>query len=90
MSEDFVKKKRGRPVGGSRPKDKHLHIRLDGDESDRLDYICRLTGKTRTEVYKDMFNMYESWKKVQLENESPAADYDYDDYYEEETDDDVL
>ena len=65
MSEGIVKKKRGRPVGEN-SKNRHLHVRLDRHEDERLNYICKMTGLSRSEVFKEAFKSYENLKRFQL------------------------
>lgn len=91
MSEDFVKKKRGRPVEKESMRHQY-RLRMDDDMAARLDNISRLSGKTQAAYLREAFDRCEREDNLKYENQYNNGSEDnlyedYDSYYDEEEDD---
>lgn len=82
MSNDIVKKrKRGRPVGKEGGKRGVFHMRMSDDMNERLASLEELTGLSKADIFREAFNIYENYKKVQLSRDEDDEDYEeYDEY----------
>lgn len=84
MSEDFVKKKRGRPVEKESMRHQY-RLRMDDDMAARLDNISRLSGKTQAAYLREAFDRCEREDNLKYENQYEDDLYEvYDSYYDEE------
>ena len=82
MSEND-KKRRGRPrEKGSM----HTQYRLmmSDDMARRLDNLSQMTGKSRADIFREAFNIYENLEKTKHED----ADLDVEEIYFDEDEDD--
>lgn len=84
MSEDFVKKKRGRPVEKGSMRHQY-RLRMDNDMATRLDNISRLSGKTQAAYLREAFDRCEREDNLKYKNQYEDDLYEvYDSYYDEE------
>lgn len=74
MNRDGVeKRKRGRP-GGEIIRNKNYRLSFSDDEYDRAENLCRLTGKTKAQIFREAFRIYENLELTKI------SDEDYDDF----------
>lgn len=71
--EEKPTKRRGRPKKGSSNCIPY-RLRMSDDMKNRLDNLSRITGKTRADIFREAFNIYENLQKTKLPDE------DFDDY----------
>lgn len=79
-----IKRRRGRPT-----KDGSLHerftMRMDDDMTRRLDYLSRMTGMSRADIFREAFDGYEKLKLFQHSSSESGDEYEeYFDYFDEE------
>lgn len=72
--EDF-KRRRGRP-GGDISRDRAYRVTLSEDEFGRLGRLSRITGKTKADIFREAYGLYE---KVEM-SKRPVRTRDVDDY----------
>lgn len=83
MSEDFVKKKRGRPVEKGSMRHQY-RLRMDDDMVARLDNMSRLSGKTQAAILREYFDRCERVDILKYKNQYEDDSYEvYDSYYDE-------
>lgn len=72
---EFRKRKRGRPRN-SNSNYVQYRLRMSGDMKERLDGLSRMTGKSRADIFREAFNIYENLEKMKLDDESDTTCYD--------------
>ena len=75
MSE-IGKRKRGRPKKDSSNCIPY-RLRMSDDMKSRLDNLSRITGKTRADIFREAFNIYENLQKTKLPDDD-FEDFDGD------------
>lgn len=75
-----IKRKRGRPKTGNAMNDSY-RLRMDEAMTERLDNLCRITGMTKADIFREAFDGYEKMKLIQHERVIvQAIDTNYEDY----------
>ena len=69
--ESVEKRKRGRP-GGDVIRTKNYRLSFSDDEYDRAENLSRLTGKTKAQIFREAFRIYENLELAKI----PDAGYD--------------
>lgn len=78
------KRKRGRPAG-SISRQKQYRLTFSDEESDDVDYLCRITGKTKADIFREAIKMYKNLQVARLPDElEEETFYDEDDYFDED------
>lgn len=75
MSE-IEKRKRGRPKKDGSNCNQY-RLRMSDDMAMRLNNLSQMTGKSRADIFREAFNIYENLEKIKLD------DGDSDDYYDD-------
>ena len=79
MSE-IEKRKRGRPKEGDSNR-KQYRLRMSEDMTVRLNNLSQMTGKSRADIFREAFNIYENLEKMKLDDSN--SDEYYDDFDED-------
>lgn len=77
------KKRRGRPEKDGALRSQY-RLRMSDDMVERLDNLTRITGKSRADIFREAFNIYENLEKTKRED----ADLDIEEVYDEDFEDD--
>ena len=80
MSE-IEKRKRGRPKKDDSNR-KQYRLRMSDDMIIRLNNLSQMTGKSRADIFREAFNIYENLQKSKLPDE------DFEDKFDEFDDED--
>ena len=84
---DYRRKRRGRPKENSSLK-KQYRLRMSDEFADRLENLSKMTGKTKVDIFREAFNIYENLELARRGNgeiESFEEDYNYEfDEYEDD------
>lgn len=81
--EGETKKKRGRPAGNI-SRQKQYRITFSNDESDDVDYLCKITGKTKADIFREAIKIYKNLEMAKQPDEDEGEFYDeYDDFDED-------
>ena len=76
------KRKRGRPKKDGSNRNQY-RLRMSDNMADRLDNLSRITGKSRADIFREAFNIYENLEKMKLEGDGEFEYYDdFDEDYE--------
>lgn len=79
MSE-IEKRKRGRPKENYSNR-KQYRLRMSEDMAVRLNNLSQMTGKSRADIFREAFNIYENLEKMKLDDSN--SDEYYDDFDED-------
>lgn len=77
------KKRRGRPRENDALRSQY-RLRMSDDMAERLDNLTRITGKSRADIFREAFNIYENLEKTKHGD----ADLDVEELYDEDFEDD--
>lgn len=80
MSES-EKRKRGRPKERGSMHNQY-RLRMSDDMTARLDNLCQMMSKSRADIFREAFNIYENLQKSKL------PDRDFEDEFDEFDDED--
>lgn len=87
--ENETKRKRGRP-GGEVVRGKRCQIPLSVEEFETVDYLAKRIGKTKADIFREAFKMYNNYMMVakppDIEEDDVYEDYEYYEEYESEDD----
>ena len=81
------KKRRGRPEKDGALRSQY-RLRMSDDMVERLDNLTRITGKSRADIFREAFNIYENMEKVKRDNDSEDMYFDEFDDFDDDFDDD--
>lgn len=89
---DGKKRKRGRPAGEITRK-RNCRVSLSDDEFDRVDRLGEVIGKTKADIFREAYKIYENLELSKLPSyvaDRVRGGEKYDDYvdYDEEIDED--
>ena len=84
------KRKRGRPAGDI-IRNRNCRVSLSNDEFEHIDSLVRITGKTKSDIFREAFKMYENYQRSILPDEDEEIyEYDYEEGdFEEENDEEI-
>ena len=83
MSE-IEKRKRGRPKKDDSNR-KQYRLRMSDDMIVRLKNLSQMTGKSRADIFREAFNIYENLQKSKLPDED--FEDEFDEFDDEDEDD---
>lgn len=65
MNRSEEKRKRGRPAG-SIARGRNYRLSFSEDEYNRVDNLSKLTGRTKAEIFREAFKIYENLELSKL------------------------
>lgn len=86
MSEKSAKR-RGRPKEEGSNRNQY-RLRMSDNMVKRLNNLSQMTGKSRADIFREAFNIYENMEKVKRDNDSEDMYFDEFDDFDDDVDDD--
>ena len=75
-------KRRGRPKEEGSNRNQY-RLRMSDDMANRLDNLSQMTGKSRADIFREAFNIYENLEKMKHGDDSDEMYFDeFDDDFE--------